>query len=59
MFVLGDEEHDEEVFALRPMTCPFQFMIYNSKKRSYRDLPLRYGETSTLFRNESSGECMV
>ncbi|GAA0123522.1 threonine--tRNA ligase [Clostridium faecium] len=56
MFVLGDEEHDEEVFALRPMTCPFQFMIYNSKKRSYRDLPLRYGETSTLFRNESSGE---
>jgi len=56
MFVLGDEENDEEVFALRPMTCPFQFMIYNSKKRSYRDLPLRYGETSTLFRNESSGE---
>ncbi|WP_291579037.1 threonine--tRNA ligase [Clostridium sp. UBA6640] len=56
MFVLGDEENDEEVFALRPMTCPFQFMIYNAKKRSYRDLPLRYGETSTLFRNESSGE---
>ncbi|ARC83938.1 threonine--tRNA ligase [Clostridium argentinense] len=56
MFVLGDEENDDEVFALRPMTCPFQFMIYNSKKRSYRDLPLRYGETSTLFRNESSGE---
>ncbi|WP_461614144.1 threonine--tRNA ligase [Clostridium sp. Marseille-QA1073] len=56
MFVLGDEENDDEVFALRPMTCPFQFMIYNSKKKSYRDLPLRYGETSTLFRNESSGE---
>ena len=56
MFVLGDEEHDEEVFALRPMTCPFQFMAYKAKKRSYRDLPLRYGETSTLFRNESSGE---
>ena len=56
MFVLGDEEKDEEVFALRPMTCPFQFMVYKAKKRSYRDLPLRYGETSTLFRNESSGE---
>ncbi|MFZ5987507.1 MAG: threonine--tRNA ligase [Bacillota bacterium] len=56
MFVLGDEEKDDEVFALRPMTCPFQFMIYNSKLRSYRDLPVRYAETSTLFRNESSGE---
>ncbi|MFL0245433.1 threonine--tRNA ligase [Candidatus Clostridium stratigraminis] len=56
MFVLGDEEKDEEVMALRPMTCPFQFQIYNSRQRSYRDLPLRYGETSTLFRNESSGE---
>lgn len=56
MFVLGDEEKDEEVFALRPMTCPFQYTIYNSEQHSYRDLPLRYGETSTLFRNESSGE---
>jgi len=56
MFVMGDEEKDEEVMALRPMTCPFQYMIYNSKLRSYRDLPLRYAETSTLFRNESSGE---
>ncbi len=56
MFVLGDEEKDEEVFALRPMTCPFQFTIYNSEQHSYRDLPIRYGETSTLFRNEASGE---
>jgi threonyl-tRNA synthetase len=56
MFVLGDEEKDEEVLALRPMTCPFQYFVYKSKLRSYRDLPLRYGETSTLFRNESSGE---
>ncbi len=56
MFVLGEEEKDEEVMALRPMTCPFQFQIYNSRQRSYRDLPLRYAETSTLFRNESSGE---
>ncbi|HOO25888.1 MAG TPA: threonine--tRNA ligase, partial [Clostridiales bacterium] len=56
MFVLGDEEKDDEVFALRPMTCPFQFTIYNNELRSYRDLPLRYNETSTLFRNESSGE---
>lgn len=56
MFVLGDEEKDEEVFALRPMTCPFQFMIYKAQMHSYRDLPLRYGETSTLFRNEASGE---
>lgn len=56
MFVLGDEEKDEEVMALRPMTCPFQFMIYKSSQKSYRDLPLRYAETSTLFRNESSGE---
>jgi threonyl-tRNA synthetase len=56
MFVLGDEEKDEEVMALRPMTCPFQFQIYNARQRSYRDLPLRYAETSTLFRNESSGE---
>jgi threonyl-tRNA synthetase len=56
MFVLGDEEKDEEVFGLRPMTCPFQFMIYNARQHSYRDLPIRYGETSTLFRNEASGE---
>jgi threonyl-tRNA synthetase len=56
MFVLGDEEKDEDVFALRPMTCPFQFTIYNADQKSYRDLPIRYGETSTLFRNESSGE---
>ncbi|MDR3596980.1 threonine--tRNA ligase [Clostridium sp.] len=56
MFVLGDEEHDSEIMALRPMTCPFQFTIYNAEQHSYRDLPIRYGETSTLFRNESSGE---
>lgn len=56
MFVIGDEKTDEEVFALRPMTCPFQFMIYKSELRSYRDLPIRYSETSPLFRNESSGE---
>ncbi|MEF9942104.1 MAG: threonine--tRNA ligase [Lachnospiraceae bacterium] len=56
MFVLGDEEKDEEVFALRPMTCPFQYYVYKQKQKSYRDLPCRYGETSTLFRNEDSGE---
>ncbi len=56
MFVLGDEEKDKEVFALRPMTCPFQYHVYLSEKHSYRDLPIRYGETSTLFRNEASGE---
>ncbi len=56
MFVLGDEEKDDEVYALRPMTCPFQYMIYKAKQRSYRDLPVRYSETSPLFRNESSGE---
>ncbi len=56
MFVLGDDDSDEGAMALRPMTCPFQFQIYNSKLRSYRDLPLRYSETSTLFRNEASGE---
>ena len=56
MFVLGDEEKDKEVFALRPMTCPFQYYAYKSTQRSYRDLPIRYGETSTLFRNEDSGE---
>ncbi len=56
MFVMGDEESDKEVFALRPMTCPFQYQAYLNKMRSYRDLPLRYNETSTLFRNEASGE---
>ena len=56
MFVLGDEEKDKEVFALRPMTCPFQYYVYKNSQKSYRDLPLRYGETSTLFRNEDSGE---
>ncbi len=56
MFVLGDEEKDKEVFALRPMTCPFQYYVYKNSQKSYRDLPIRYGETSTLFRNEDSGE---
>lgn len=56
MFVIGDEAKDEEIIALRPMTCPFQYTIYNNGLKSYRDLPKRYGETSTLFRNESSGE---
>lgn len=56
MFVMGDEEKDKEVFALRPMTCPFQYYVYKASQKSYRDLPLRYGETSTLFRNEDSGE---
>jgi threonyl-tRNA synthetase len=56
MFVLGDEDKDDEVFALRPMTCPFQYQAYLNRPRSYRDLPLRYNETSTLFRNEASGE---
>ena len=57
MFVLGDAENEEEeCFALRPMTCPFQYQAYLNRPRSYRDLPLRYNETSTLFRNEASGE---
>ncbi|MCD8216953.1 MAG: threonine--tRNA ligase [Clostridiales bacterium] len=56
MFVLGDEEKDKEVYALRPMTCPFQYFVYKATQKSYRDLPCRYGETSTLFRNEDSGE---
>ena len=56
MFVLGDEEKDKEVFALRPMTCPFQYYVYKASQHSYRELPLRYSETSTLFRNEDSGE---
>ena len=56
MFVLGDEEKDKEVFALRPMTCPFQYQVFLNRPRSYRDLPMRLGATSTLFRNEDSGE---
>ncbi len=56
MFIMGDEEKDKEVFALRPMTCPFQYYVYKASQHSYRDLPIRYGETSTLFRNEESGE---
>ena len=56
MFVLGDEETDNEVFALRPMTCPFQYYVYKNEQHSYRDLPYRMGETSTLFRSEDSGE---
>ena len=55
MFLIGDPE-DEEVMALRPMTCPFQYFVYKSSPKSYRDLPKRYSETSTLFRNEDSGE---
>ena len=56
MFVLGDEDKDKEVFAMRPMTCPFQYYVYKAGQHSYRELPLRYSETSTLFRNEDSGE---
>ena len=57
MFVLGDpDDETKECFALRPMTCPFQYQVFLNKKRSYRDLPMRLGETSTLFRNEDSGE---
>ena len=56
MFVMGDESKDKEVFALRPMTCPFQYQVFLNRQRSYRDLPMRLGETSTLFRNEDSGE---
>ena len=56
MFVLGDEETDREVFALRPMTCPFQYYVYKNTQKSYRDLPYRMSETSTLFRSEDSGE---
>ena len=56
MFVLGEEEKGKEVLALRPMTCPFQYYIYKASQKSYRDLPCRYSETSTLFRNEDSGE---
>ena len=57
MFILGDPyDETKECFALRPMTCPFQYQVFLNKKRSYRDLPMRLGETSTLFRNEDSGE---
>lgn len=56
MFVIGDEEDGKECFALRPMTCPFQYQAYLNRARSYRDLPMRLNETSTLFRNEDSGE---
>ncbi len=57
MFILGDPyDETKECFALRPMTCPFQYQVYLNKKRSYRELPMRLGETSTLFRNEESGE---
>ena len=64
MFILGDDDEDEEgnsvsgndIFALRPMTCPFQYYVYTARQKSYRDLPYRMGETSTLFRNEESGE---
>lgn len=57
MFVLGDPQDDsKECFALRPMTCPFQYQVFLNRARSYRDLPMRLGETSTLFRNEDSGE---
>ena len=56
MFVLGDEEKDKEVFALRPMTCPFQYYVYKNTQKPYRDLPYRMSETSTLFRSEESGE---
>ena len=56
MFVLGDEDKDKEVFALRPMTCPFQYYVYKNTQKSYRDLPYRMSETSTIFRCEDSGE---
>ncbi|MBQ9132706.1 MAG: threonine--tRNA ligase [Clostridia bacterium] len=57
MFIMGDpDDESKECFALRPMTCPFQYQVFLNKKRSYRDLPMRLGETSTLFRNEESGE---
>ncbi|HPG92034.1 MAG TPA: threonine--tRNA ligase, partial [Clostridia bacterium] len=56
MFILGDEKIDKEVFALRPMTCPFQYQVFLNRQRSYRELPMRLNETSTLFRNEDSGE---
>ena len=60
MFIIGDEEKENsEVFALRPMTCPFQYYVYKQTPKSYRDLPCRYGETSTLFRNRNPVKCMA
>ena len=56
MFIMGDEHLDSEVFALRPMTCPFNFFVYKNSMKSYKDLPYRIGETSIMFRNENSGE---
>ncbi len=56
MFYIGEEDVDDEILCLRPMTCPFQFTIYKNGLKSYRDLPIRYGETATLFRKEASGE---
>lgn len=56
MFIIGDEKNEKEVLALRPMTCPFQFQAFLNRPRSYKDLPMRLAETSTLFRNEASGE---
>ena len=56
MFILGDPQNDGEILALRPMTCPFHYYVYKNTQKSYRDLPYRMGETSTLFRNEDSGE---
>mgnify|MGYP000812294142 CR=1 FL=1 len=56
MFYIGEEDVDDEILCLRPMTCPFQFTIYKNGLKSYRDLPLRYAETATLFRKEASGE---
>lgn len=56
MFIIGDEEDEDGAYALRPMTCPFQYYVYKNSQKSYRDLPVRYNETSTLFRNEDSGE---
>ena len=56
MFILGDEKKGEDLYALRPMTCPFQFTIYNNGIKSYKELPIRYAETASLFRKETSGE---
>lgn len=56
LFIIGDEKTDDEILCLRPMTCPFQYLIYNARQRSYRELPIRYAETSPFFRNEASGE---
>ncbi len=59
MFVLGEEEEGKEAFALRPMTCPFQFQVYLNKKRSYRDLPMRLNETSHCLETKHRVKCMV